>query len=76
MHTTPHPFDLEDAVAQAASRVAALGGSRQLVGDHGVGPGGRALAPVMPHFAQTGLDGAPATDAQVEAIRTFIQGVQ
>jgi serine protease Do len=28
MHTTPHPFDLEDAVAQAASRVAALGGSR------------------------------------------------
>ena len=43
---------------------------------NGVGPGGRALAPVMPHFAQTGLDGAPATDAQVEAIRTFIQGVQ
>lgn len=43
---------------------------------NGVAPGGRALAPVMPHFAQTGLDGAPATDAQLEAIHMFIQGVK
>ncbi|MFC6616552.1 c-type cytochrome [Deinococcus radiophilus] len=40
---------------------------------HGVTPDGRELATVMPHFADTGLDGAPAEDAQLEAIHNYLQ---
>lgn len=40
---------------------------------HGAAPGGRVLKSVMPRFAQSGLDGAPATDAQVQAIHAFVQ---
>jgi len=40
---------------------------------HGKAPGGRELAPVMPHFAEVGLDGAPPTDEQVEALQAYIK---
>ncbi|EYB69406.1 cytochrome c, class I [Deinococcus phoenicis] len=36
---------------------------------------GRELAPVMPRFADTGLDGAPATDEQVTAIHAYLKGL-
>lgn len=42
---------------------------------HGKAPGGRELAPVMPRFADTGLDGAPATDEQIDAIHAYIKGL-
>ena len=42
---------------------------------HGKHPSGRELAPVMPRFAETGLDGAPPTDEQVEAIHTYLKGL-
>lgn len=41
---------------------------------HGKAPT-RNLAPTMPHFADTGLDGQPATDEQINAIHTFIKGL-
>lgn len=42
---------------------------------HGKTPDGRTLAPVMPHFADTGFNGAPATDQQLEAIHNFLAGL-
>ncbi|PTA68396.1 c-type cytochrome [Deinococcus arcticus] len=39
----------------------------------GQSPQGRELGTVMPRFRQTGLDGAPATDAQVAAIQAYVQ---
>lgn len=39
---------------------------------NGVAPGGRKLSAVMPHFAQLGLDGNPATDEQVKAIHDYL----
>ncbi|GGR88344.1 c-type cytochrome [Deinococcus sedimenti] len=36
-------------------------------------PDGRTLGVVMPRFAATGLDGAPPTDAQLEAIRAYLK---
>lgn len=38
-------------------------------------PDGRTLGVVMPRFATTGLDGAPPTDEQVEAIHTYLKGL-
>lgn len=40
---------------------------------HGSTPDGRELAPVMPRFADAGLDGAPAEDAQLEAIHNYLK---
>lgn len=40
---------------------------------HGKTPDGRELAPVMPHFADAGLDGAPPEDAQLEAIHNYLK---
>jgi len=42
---------------------------------HGKHPGGRELAPVMPRFADTGLDGAPATEEQIKAIHAYVKGL-
>ncbi len=42
---------------------------------HGKHPSGRELALVMPRFAQVGLDGAPPTAGQIEAIRAFVKGL-
>ncbi|MFC4427216.1 c-type cytochrome [Deinococcus navajonensis] len=42
---------------------------------HGKHPSGRELAPVMPRFAQTGLDGAPPAPEQIEAIHAFVKGL-
>lgn len=42
---------------------------------HGKHPGGRELAPVMPRFAETGLDGAPATEEQIKAIHAYVKGL-
>ncbi|WP_221089435.1 c-type cytochrome [Deinococcus aquaedulcis] len=39
----------------------------------GQSPQGRELGTVMPRFRQTGLDGAPATDAQIAAIQAYVQ---
>lgn len=39
---------------------------------HGKAPGGRELQPVMPRFATTGIDGAEATDEQINAIYDYI----
>ena len=39
---------------------------------HGQAPGDRALSVVMPHFADTGLDGAPPTDEQLGAIHAYL----
>lgn len=41
----------------------------------GHAPGGRELAPVMPRFGDTGLDGAPATNEQVDAIHAYVKGL-
>ncbi|MXV18731.1 c-type cytochrome [Deinococcus xianganensis] len=38
----------------------------------GKAPEGRTLGVVMPRFAATGLDGAPPTDAQMDAIRAYL----
>ncbi|MFC6661939.1 c-type cytochrome [Deinococcus multiflagellatus] len=40
---------------------------------NGQHPSGRTLGTVMPRFAQTGLDGAPATDAQIAAIQAYVK---
>ena len=37
--------------------------------------GGRALSPLMPHFADTGLNGEPPTPAQIEALHNFIKSL-
>ncbi|MDO4264689.1 MAG: hypothetical protein Q4C67_10880 [Deinococcus sp.] len=37
---------------------------------HGKTPDGRTLAPIMPHFADTGFDGEATTDQQLEAIHS------
>ncbi|ABF44322.1 cytochrome c, class I [Deinococcus geothermalis DSM 11300] len=42
---------------------------------HGKAPEGRNLSPVMPRFGETGLDGAPATDEQINAIHAFVKGL-
>ena len=42
---------------------------------HGQAPGGRALAPVMPRFAEVGIGGETATDEQVEAIHSYVQSL-
>lgn len=42
---------------------------------HGQGQGGRVLAPVMPRFAETGLDGGDATPEQVDAIHAYVKGL-
>lgn len=39
---------------------------------NGKHPQGRELAPVMPRFASIGLDGAPATDAQLQALHKYL----
>ncbi|GGB53964.1 MULTISPECIES: c-type cytochrome [Deinococcus] len=39
----------------------------------GQAPGGRTLGVVMPRFAATGLDGAPPTDAQMDAIQAYVK---
>lgn len=39
---------------------------------HGKSPEGRELSVVMPRFAQTGLNGEPVTDEQLQAIRAFV----
>ncbi|GAA3994939.1 hypothetical protein GCM10022631_01300 [Deinococcus rubellus] len=36
---------------------------------------GRTLSSIMPHFADTGLSGEPATPAQIEAIHNFIKSL-
>ena len=36
---------------------------------------GRALSPLMPHFADTGLNGEPPTPAQIEALHNFIKSL-
>lgn len=36
---------------------------------------GRSLSSIMPHFADTGLGGEPATPAQIEAIHNFIKSL-
>lgn len=41
----------------------------------GQAPGGRTLSPVMPHFAQTGLDGAPPTEEQLGALHEYLKGL-
>ncbi|WP_034385769.1 cytochrome c [Deinococcus sp. YIM 77859] len=41
----------------------------------GRAPDGRELAPVMPRFGETGLDGAPATDEQINAIHAYLRGL-
>lgn len=43
---------------------------------NGNAPAGRQLSPVMPHFAQQGLDGAPATEEQVKAIHDYLGTVK
>ncbi|GAA5500637.1 hypothetical protein Dxin01_00361 [Deinococcus xinjiangensis] len=43
---------------------------------NGVAPGGKKLSAVMPHFAQQGLDGAPATDEQVKAIHDYLASLK
>lgn len=43
---------------------------------HGESPGGRILAPVMPRFAETGLNGEEATPERIEAIHTYVKGLQ
>lgn len=43
---------------------------------HGVTPDGRTLSPVMPHFADAGFDGAPATDEQLEAIHNYLASLK
>lgn len=35
-------------------------------------PDGKELKPVMPRFGTTGLDGAPATDEQINAIHDYL----
>lgn len=42
---------------------------------HGKGQGGRTLAPVMPRFAETGLDGEEATPEQIDAIHAYVKGL-
>ncbi|WP_216325043.1 c-type cytochrome [Deinococcus aestuarii] len=42
---------------------------------HGQAPGGRTLAPVMPRFADTGLDGAPPTDDQIKVLHEYLKGL-
>lgn len=42
---------------------------------HGKGEGGRTLAPVMPRFAETGLDGKDATPEQIGAIHAYVKGL-
>lgn len=39
---------------------------------HGHAPGGRELKNVMPRFGTIGLDGAPATDAQLQALHKYL----
>lgn len=36
----------------------------------------KTLAPTMPHFATTGLDGAPATDEQLNAIHDYLKSLK
>lgn len=36
----------------------------------------RTLSAVMPHFAQQGLDGAPATEEQIKAIHDYLAGMK
>lgn len=36
----------------------------------------KTLSPVMPHFGTTGLDGAPATDEQVNAIHEYLASLK
>ncbi|WP_104989518.1 c-type cytochrome [Deinococcus sp. NW-56] len=43
---------------------------------HGQAPGGRTLAPVMPRFAESGLNGEEATPERIEAIHTYVKGLQ
>ena len=43
---------------------------------HGQAPGDRVLAPVMPRFAETGLNGEEATPERIEAIHTYVKGLQ
>lgn len=43
---------------------------------HGKTPDGRELAPIMPHFADTGFSGEAATDQQLEAIHTYLGTLQ
>ncbi|ADY25376.1 cytochrome c class I [Deinococcus proteolyticus MRP] len=43
---------------------------------HGKTPDGRSLAPIMPHFADTGFSGEAATDQQLEAIHTYLGTLQ
>ncbi|MFC6663502.1 c-type cytochrome [Deinococcus multiflagellatus] len=42
---------------------------------NGKHPSGRTLGTVMPRFAQTGLDGAPATPEQMTALLAYLQGL-
>ncbi|MFB9991143.1 c-type cytochrome [Deinococcus oregonensis] len=39
---------------------------------HGKAPASRELSVVMPRFAETGLNGEPVTDEQLQAIRAFV----
>ncbi|CAM3278615.1 C-type cytochrome [Deinococcus saxicola] len=43
---------------------------------HGKAPAGRALAPAMPRFAESGFGGETATDEGVEAIHAYVKSLQ
>ncbi|WP_027461452.1 c-type cytochrome [Deinococcus murrayi] len=42
---------------------------------HGQAPGGRTLAPVMPRFAEVGLNGKEATPERIEAIYNYVKSL-
>lgn len=42
---------------------------------NGVDDKGKALKPMMPHFAQTGFGGKKPTDAQLKALQDYIKTV-
>ncbi|WP_202912879.1 c-type cytochrome [Deinococcus kurensis] len=42
----------------------------------GTTPEGRTLGVVMPRFATTGLDGAPPTETQLDAIQAYVKTLQ